>query len=480
MFSRQQDAKRRSKEVSLALDMIGFSPTMVRWRQMHYDTRIKNFECYGSKTTTPLTELSTIAFHVFLTGSKQEGTSIWAGGDEDFMIVLDKYVCIHDPNDVTAESDNVYIYAEDIKDEPGYMFLKKAPFTRLDMDQSALGYWFDICVTEDSYFSSQMINKLGYCAIKLCENAVTDDPDTKAYMDARTAVHEKTMFFETTDEEYPSIVCRFRGLGEHTADMVLGAFVCKKPSAAILEWASRKRRYNWPSKAVIDRIVNTPSYIVPKGCKESKSRGLEFRISYTISEIQLIKALNETQLKVYILLKLLFQSEVDEEFSDIITSYCLKNVVFWLCEKAPGDQFVIESLLEWLTKGLVYILDCVKERNLPMYIMPKRNLLEGKMNTTNKPQLEKFLSDLIKEGPYVLERVRKIKIAVKTLRSDIVVAMAMGYMLHRGEMVLVNERDKTTNIVGQRLIPVYVERFNTTLHQVSIQIYHFHYYCMKI
>ena len=478
MFSRQQDAKRRSKEVSLALDVIGFSPTMVRWRQMHYDTRIKNFMYYGSKTKLPLTELSKIAFRVFLTGSKQEGTSIWGGGDEDFMIVLDKYVCVHDPNDVTAESDNVYVYAEDIKDEPGYMFLKKASFTRLCKDQSVLDNLFGTCVTEDSYFSSQMINKLGYCAVKLCEKAVTDDPVITSYINARTAVHKKTTFFETTDEEYPSIVCRFRGFGEHTADIV-GAIVCKKPSA-ILEWASRKRRYNWPSKTVIDRIVNMPSYIVPKGCKESESRGLEFRISYTLSEVQLIKTLNETQLKVYILLKLLFQSEVDEEFPDIITSYCLKNVVFWLCENAPGDQFVIESLLEWLTKALVYILDCVKEGNLLMYIMPKRNLLEGKLNTTNKPRLEKVLSDLIKEGPNVLERLPKIKIVVKTLRSDIVVAMAMRYLFHRGEMVLVNKRDDTTNIVGQFVIPVCVERFYTTLHQVSIQIYHFHYYCKKI
>ena len=464
MFSLQQDAKRRSKEVSLALDIIGFSPSMVRWRQIHYDMRIKNLACNASKTTSPLPKFPRTAFNIFLTGSKQEGTSIWGGGDEDYMVVFNKYICVHDPNDVTADPGKVYIYAEDIKDEPGYMFLKKAPFTKLDMDQSVLDNFLGTCVTEDNYFSSRMINKLGYSAIKLCETAIDSDPDITLYINERTDIHKKMLSFETPDDEYPSIVCRFWGFGEHTADMVLGAFICNKPSTVIIEWARRKRYYNWPSKAVIDRIVKMPSYVVPKGCKGSESRSLEFRISYTLSEVELIKSLNETQLKIYILLKLLFQSEVDEQFPDIITSYCIKNVVFWLCEKAHVDQFVIESLLEWRKKGLIYILDCVREKNLPMYLMPKRNLLEGKLDTHNKPRLEKLLSHLIKEGPMV--RVRKIRKVVETLRSDVIVAMTMGYMFHRGEMVLVNEREETTYCM-RSVYAAFYETLYSIMQQVS-------------
>ena len=455
MFSRQQHAKRCSKEISLALNILGFSTSMVRWRQIHYDTRMKRLTHYGAEMASRLQDFS---YHIFLTGSKQEGTSIWGGGDEDVMMVLDRYICVHDHNNTTAEPGGVYICIEDIEHQPGYMFLKRAPFTKLNTKELALDKFIDICINKDSYLSSQMINKISYYMVKSCEKSIENERDLSS----------DWISFETSDSEYPSIVCRFRGLGEHTIDFLVGAFICGTPTTALKEWASRKRN-NWPSKTVIDRIVNMPSYVVPKGLKGSENRGLEFRISYTFSELELIKALNETQLKVYILLKMLFQSEVNEQFPDIITSYCLKNVVFWMCETENEFQFETESLLVCFAKGLNNILEYIRKGNLPMYLMPKRNLLEGKLDTENKPRLEKLLSDLIMEGPDVLERVRKIQTVVQTLRSDVVVAIAMGYMLHRGEMFLVNDRDETLKSTGPRVIPACLEMLYTKLHQVSMK-----------
>ena len=97
-------------------------------------------------------------------------------------------------------------------------------------------------------------------------------------------------------------------------------------------WAKRKRLHNWPSITVIDEVLKMPEHIVPKGCKGSETRAIEFRLSYVFSEIALIQSLNDTQRKLYSLLKLLVKSTVDKRFPDILISYCLKDVIFCICE----------------------------------------------------------------------------------------------------------------------------------------------------
>ena len=89
------------------------------------------------------------------------------------------------------------------------------------------------------------------------------------------------------------------------------------------------------------------------------------------------------------------KSMVDTFFPDIITSYCLKNVVFWICERNPKTMFDNGSLLELLESSLEFIRDCIRDEKLSMYLLPRRNLLEGKIQDRNKAELIAQLTYLL-------------------------------------------------------------------------------------
>lgn len=454
MFSQLNGTKNKSWEISVALDILGFNPAMVKWRQTHYDFRMK----WVSSTVPPAPkEFGPANFHSYLTGSKQEGTSIWGGGDEDWMVAWDRYICLIDQNDAAIEPGHVYFGLEDAIDKPGYLFLKKTNLTKLETPLSVYDKIMETCISESGYISSQRINKVICNTVKDCENILK----------CKLNMKETTHTFETGDEDYPNLMLNFTGFRKHTIDILPGAILCIGSDPAIQDWENRQRKYEWPTGTVIRQVVETPRFIVPKGFKGSKTRDYEFRVSYTISELRLIKTLNETQLKMYVILKLLFKSEVDKSFPDILTSYCLKNVVFWLCETTPQEDFVIECLLELLTKALNYILDCVKEENLPMYLMPTRNLLEGKLNKENKEKLEELLSQLIKEGPDVVNRIVSLKLITEIAQADILAALILGYMIRLGEIWLVNARMETLKRKGPLLFRLSADLFYTQLQKAA-------------
>ena len=387
--------------------------------------------------------LSKIDLH--LTGGKQDGSSIWSSGDEDMMIILDRYVCVDDTRHVDSckeDGEHVYFQIEEVQGSPGYVYLKKCPLTKLDLDNSAMDRLVSSCSNENGYMSSQKFNKIIY------ENCKTTEKQLKGIIDIfgfDQALRDSCVYpwFVTENDEYPNIIIRYKGFGMNSIDLLIGVN-CVHTNRYLQEWAERQR-CDWPSSSVIVKVLKMPVHIVPKGCKDSETRAIEFRLSYVLSEIALMQSLNDTQSKLYSLLKLLVKSTVDIRFPDILTSYCLKNVVFWICEENPQHMFDNGSLLELLEVCLKFIRDSVKVEQLSMYLMPERNLLEGKIHDGNKRELLSLITDHIsKLETVVFDTFPSIrKIIEDVIRKDPVQCFALGVFLHKGEMWLVNDRMNT-------------------------------------
>ena len=58
-----------------------------------------------------------------------------------------------------------------------------------------------------------------------------------------------------------------------------------------------------------------------------------------------MKSLNETQLKLYVSLKSLLKPVINKAFPDVLTSYVMKNALFWVCKTTPQDRFTNGLLL---------------------------------------------------------------------------------------------------------------------------------------
>lgn len=147
-------------------------------------------------------------------------------------------------------------------------------------------------------------------------------------------------------------------------------------------WGSRERLYDWPSKELIDDIASTEAICVPVSLKQSKNCDLEWRLCFPQGDKKLILSMNNSQIKLYILLKVIFKDIVSKKDFGL-TSYMIKNIVCWTCEGIASERFAPEFLVDRLRNSLFFLKQCLEDNILPCYLLPTRNLfieqIEGYM-----------------------------------------------------------------------------------------------------
>ena len=187
--------------------------------------------------------------------------------------------------------------------------------------------------------------------------------------------------------------------------------------------------------------MKMPGYLVAiRGSKKSGRRHFELRMCYTLGELYLMKYLNETQTKLYILLKQLFKNVVEPLVPKLITSYMLKNIVFWLCEGTIGELFRPELLLDRLVQALKYIYMCVQHGDIPNYFIPERNMLAEKQTKEKLRDITELLENMIDEGPKVVFRIKAIKMSHTSIQEDIAMASLVANFRNRAEIFFLEFR----------------------------------------
>lgn len=175
------------------------------------------------------------------------------------------------------------------------------------------------------------------------------------------------------------------------------------------EWANRKREHDWPPADVINDVASTVGVVVPVSLKESKHAQLEWRICLTQADNKLLASFSESQIKLYVLLKMVKRDIIDKVSSGL-TSFMLKNVVCWMCEGLPSTRFTPEHHVYRLRNALYFLRECLLDSHLPCYMIPQRNLLIGKLEDHNKYKITKLLSDILtSNGGYLLQCGKLLK-----------------------------------------------------------------------
>lgn len=119
---------------------------------------------------------------------------------------------------------------------------------------------------------------------------------------------------------------------------------------SILErWAKRSR--NLPSPEIVMQVVSMGALVTPVGCKGSENKNVEWRVCFNTGESYLINSLNNTQINVYVPLKMIVKKVLYPTKKEL-TSYIVKNIVLWLAESNPEELFQEFRLLELLRLGI--------------------------------------------------------------------------------------------------------------------------------
>ncbi|XP_053380294.1 uncharacterized protein LOC128548822 [Mercenaria mercenaria] len=173
------------------------------------------------------------------------------------------------------------------------------------------------------------------------------------------------------------------------------------------QWRSRRRTNNWPSGKILSTLEEeTSCYVVPTGNKTSSAFDLEWRLSFVEIERELMWSMNDTQFKCYVLLKIVKKYYFEDNIIlKEISSYHMKNIVFWMCEELSESEWIPENLLSCVKTGLKMLELCIQHGNNANYFVPENNLFHTLTFSPNEKEgaiimlqnicnvlLEKFLN----------------------------------------------------------------------------------------
>lgn len=206
---------------------------------------------------------------------------------------------------------------------------------------------------------------------------------------------------ETWTNEIHGPVRKIHSTGGYEADKT-GVF--KYPlawPAQAMEWLVRPRVTGWPSAELVQDIFESGCHLAPVGRgkrqgepisymkyhenPEQASRGekesqddleimdeTEWRLSFSVAENKLGQSVSPVQRHVLVLLKMIKKAYIPE----LISSYLLKNLLFWEIEKQEPSFWSEANSAKCLLFMLDRLQKCLEERCLPHYIIPQSNLIQ--------------------------------------------------------------------------------------------------------
>jgi len=354
-----------SEEISEYLDNIGYSDIeRKRKRDLVLRCQPSIREIHG---------IDTIIRYVLL-GSRVEGSDI-VGSDRDFVEVEStsnffEQACIHTRHDCdaccTIESDASL---------PGYVMIRNT--AKYD--------------TRYSYMYTTRSGK-NYLSSKLNIQARLYDARKKP---------RGSGFVQNANG--PSLAITYSRITfDHTH-----AYVYHCPNI-ITRWVAA-RNGDWPPQDVNLKVASLPAFLVPIGQKGAPDEDLQWRICFNLGELVLVDSLNNTQFKVYLILKVL-KNILLGTLCKSMTSFLMKNIVFHLCDTLPTESFKPDTLMERVKDALRVLRKGIEKRSVPYFMIPERNLLNGKITDKQQTRLLKHIHKyLVNDSPLIKDMMDYFK-----------------------------------------------------------------------
>ena len=188
-----------------------------------------------------------------------------------------------------------------------------------------------------------------------------------------------------------------------SCDFVL-AIRCDGWPLTAREWLLRDRV--WPDKELVRKIYKGGFYIVAKRSKEGN-----FRLSFSNAETTLVENFSPLQHKVARAFKAIikyYQCEWSRNIEKIICSYHLKTLLFWHAEKFTEDSWAEDDLVKHLFVLLDELAHALKTHFLPMYFLPKCNLLGEVEDLEEMEKISEKIVELSKNVPAIITAIDEL------------------------------------------------------------------------
>ncbi|XP_013403868.1 protein mab-21-like 3 [Lingula anatina] len=172
----------------------------------------------------------------------------------------------------------------------------------------------------------------------------------------------------------PALTIRIAQQGHFCIDVdfsvITEAFL---PFPSEIQWPHRNAK--WPS---LEKVVD----IRGTGVQTVAKKNFDWIISFLKAEKKLIENIDSDggcRKKSHRIMKKLNEDVWCDTTSRVITSYCLKNILFWECEDSPySEDWSVDKLSVRVTSMIERVKKAAQARSLPMYFNPAVNLLQDK------------------------------------------------------------------------------------------------------
>ena len=345
-----------------------------------------------------------------LTGSFAEGFPDAVKSDTDFMIVLN-------PDEIlTSEwQQRLFLPLEHAPAHLKVIIPKKYITSFKEKFQTISKFYSLLEASEDNalYISAEKVRKLN--RTDFMPEGMNVEPPSAAWASTSNEKTSPAHCLQSLDAKFA------------TSDRV-AALQCEGWPAIAKEWVTRKPRY-WPDEALVNKISTGCFAIVAKPSSDSGDVKKEWRLSFSMAEIQMLQCLNQCQKKVYYLLRSVYVAYLKERVQGALTSYNIKTIMFWMTEEKPPTYWSEEHIPEIFIEVFQKLHQSLKDRSCPHYFLPKHNLL-------------------YKITDVMIERaVKEIEILLRDPEQVLIDISNTGYLglLPRFEFMTVETKTRVTN-----------------------------------
>ncbi|CAC5363905.1 unnamed protein product [Mytilus coruscus] len=164
------------------------------------------------------------------------------------------------------------------------------------------------------------------------------------------------------------------------------SIVCNSWPESAMPWASRNRPYRCLTQDMINSQINRGVLLVPMGNKTESVNAHpdEWRISFALTEKDLIHSWNHVQMVCYACLKIVLKEYVKPKSrgDDVLTSYLIKTTLLWISEEIRPASWTPENLTLCFRQCINRLSYYFKYKFFPNYFIPDCNMI--KCNTTEQ------------------------------------------------------------------------------------------------
>ncbi|XP_045191719.2 uncharacterized protein LOC123548488 [Mercenaria mercenaria] len=179
---------------------------------------------------------------------------------------------------------------------------------------------------------------------------------------------------------------------------------CKSWPVEARPWLVRCGIGGWPTEEMKRYCETTGCFVVPVSSKSGQYEEIEWRISTVQAERCLMFSLNITQIRCYILMKMILKTFINPQCNDVLSSYMCKTVLFHCIQNTISNNWQQTNLLWCLICCLKLLQNFVRQENCPHFMIPENNLVTRRISPRNKQNILEILQNIIQsDGRALLE-----------------------------------------------------------------------------